>query len=156
VSPSQSRRLRAGLKPLLKIFQQNLLIAVAFSLCALCVYQWYGETIQRTQIGTLNQTVYEKSAAIQGYTNSIKTMDAKIAQMDAQIIKLTEAANTNKQLVIAQTREINKLQAAAEGLTNQIAEYKKAVDTLEARTPSVQFSLRISMKHHHCWICGRL
>src|SRR5258708_5908025 len=117
----------------MKNFQQNLLIALALGLCALCVYQWYGQTVQRTQIEKLNEMVYEKSAAIQTYTNSIKVMDARIAQMDAQMTKLEEAAKTKEQLVIVQKREINKLQVTTDGLTNQVTEYKKAVDTLEAK-----------------------
>ena len=71
----------------MKNFQQNLLILVALSLCGLCVYQWYGQTLQRNEIQKLEQMVYEKSAAIQGYTNSIRTMDRQIAQMDARITR---------------------------------------------------------------------
>jgi len=116
----------------MKNFQQNLLILLALSLCALCVYQWHGQTVQRTEFEKSNQIVYEKTAAIQGYTNSIKTMDHQIAQMGAELAQLRTAAKTNEQLMVFQKGEINKLQATAGGLTNQIGEYKKAVDTLEA------------------------
>ena len=60
-------------------------------------------------------------------------MDRQIAQMDARMTELKAGAKTNAELVINQKREINRLQATAEGLTNQIAEYKTAVDTLEAK-----------------------
>ena len=40
---------------------------------------------------------------------------------------------TNDELVVSQKREINRLQIVSEGLTNEIGEYKKAVDTLEAK-----------------------
>jgi len=77
--------------------------------------------------------VYEKSAAIQSYTNSIKTMDQQIARMDATITEFKAAAKTNADLVLSQKREINRLQIASETFTNQITEYKQAVATLEAK-----------------------
>jgi uncharacterized coiled-coil DUF342 family protein len=117
----------------MKSFQQNLLIVLALGLCGLCVYQWYGQTSQRLQIEKLNQTVYEKASAIQGYTNSIHAMDGQIAQMDARLSELKATAKTNDQLVLSQKREIARLLSAGEGLTNEIAEYKKGVATLEAK-----------------------
>ena len=117
----------------MKNFQQNLLIIVALSLCGLCVYQWYGQTIQRNEIQKLEQTVYEESAAIQGYTNSIRTMDRQIAQMDARLTELKAEAKTNAELIISQKREINRLQITGEGLTNQIGEYRGAVTNLQAK-----------------------
>lgn len=116
-----------------KQIQQNLLIIVALGLCGLCVYQWYGQTRQRNDIQGLVQTVYEKSAAIQGYTNSIRTMDRQIAQMDARITELKGQAKTNAEFVITQKRESNRLQAAAEGLTNEITQYKSAVESLQGK-----------------------
>jgi uncharacterized coiled-coil DUF342 family protein len=117
----------------MKNLQQNLLIMVALSLCGLCIYQWYGETFQRNEIQKLEQTVYEQSAAIQGYTNSIRTMDRQIAQMDVRLTELKAEAKTNADLIISQRREINRLQITAEGLTNQIVEYKIAVTNLESK-----------------------
>jgi len=117
----------------MKNFQQNLLVVVALSLCGLCVYQWYGQTVQRNEIQSLETMVYEKSAAIQGYTNSISTMDRQIAQMDATITELKAAAKTNADLVLAQRRDINRLQIDSENFTNQISEYKRTVATLEAK-----------------------
>jgi chromosome segregation ATPase len=117
----------------MKNFQQNLLIVLALGLCGLCVYQWYGQTAQRVQIEKLNQTVYQQATAIQGYTNSLHAMDGQIAQMDARLSELKENVKTNDQLVLTQKREIARLQSANEGLTNEIAEYKKGVATLEAK-----------------------
>jgi len=117
----------------MRSFQQNLLIIVALSLCGLCVYQWYGQTVQRNEIQELEKMVYEKSAAIQSYTNSINTMDRQIAQMDATITELKAAAKTNADLVLSQRRELNHLSIASESFTNQISEYKKTVGTLEAK-----------------------
>jgi len=59
----------------MKNFQQNLLILLALALCGLCVWQWYEQTVQRTEIQTLNRIVYDRNAAIQGYTNSIATLN---------------------------------------------------------------------------------
>ena len=117
----------------MKNLQQNLLIVVALSLCGLCVYQWYGQTLQRNEIQKLDQTVYEKSAAIQGYTNSIRTMDRQIADMDARITQLKSEVKTNADVVIAQKRDINQLQINSEGLTNEITEYKGAVTNLQTK-----------------------
>jgi chromosome segregation ATPase len=117
----------------MKNLQQNLFIIVALGLCGLCVSQWYGQTLQRNEIQALEQTVYGKSAAIQGYTNSIRTMDRQIAQMDARITELKAQAKTNAEFVIAQKREFNRLQATAEGLTNEISEYRAAVEGLQGK-----------------------
>ena len=111
--------------------QQNLLIVVALSLCGLCVYQWSGQTRQRSEIQQLDQMVYEKAAAIQGYTNSIRTMDGQIAQMDARLTELKGEAKTNADLVLSQRRELNGLQVNVEGLTNAITQYRAAVTTLQ-------------------------
>ncbi len=117
----------------MKNFQQNLLIVLALALCCLCAYQWYGQTLQRNEMQGLNQLIYEKSAAIQGYTNSIKTMDRQIAEMDGRIIELKGTVKTNDQLMLSQKREFNKLEATAEGLTNEITQYKQVVETLNAK-----------------------
>jgi chromosome segregation ATPase len=117
----------------MKNFHQNLLILVALSLCALCVYQWYGQTLQRNEIQKLEQSAYEKSAAIQGYTNSIRTMDRQIAQMDTRLTELKADAKTNAELMVNQRREINRLQITGEGLTNEITKYKAAVTNLQGK-----------------------
>jgi chromosome segregation ATPase len=117
----------------MKNFHQNLLIVLALSLCGLCVWQWYGQTLQRGRIEKLNQLLGEKSIAIQGYTNSIATLNHQIAQMDGRITELKTAAATNEQVSLAQKREISRLQLTTEILTNQIAQYTNAVTTLETK-----------------------
>ena len=117
----------------MKNLQQSVFIIVALALCGLCVYQWYGQTLQRNEIQNLERTVYQESAAIQGYTNSIRTMDRQIAQMDARITELKAGAKTNAEFVISQKREFNRLHATAEGLTNEITEYKSAVEGLQGK-----------------------
>src|ERR1019366_6988763 len=106
----------------MKNFHQNLLVVLASALCALCVYQWHGQTRQRTQIERLNQLVYEKSLAIRNH---------QVAQMDARITELKRTVETNEQFVAVQRREISRLQAADEALTNRIVEYQNAVESLE-------------------------
>jgi chromosome segregation ATPase len=121
----------------MKNFQQNLLIVLALSLCGLCVYQWYSQTIERTQIDGLNRLLYQKSVAIQEYTNSIAAMNSQIAQMDAHLTELKANVKTNEQLIASQRVELNRLQFDNQGLTNTVAEYKKAVETLEAKMREV-------------------
>jgi chromosome segregation ATPase len=117
----------------MKNFHQNLLITLALGLCGLCAWQWYGQTLQRNQIESLNQMVYQKAVAIEGYTNSIKTMEHEISQMDAQITELKATVKTNNETILLQKRELNKLEAQTEALTNEITQYKAAVATIETR-----------------------
>jgi len=117
----------------MKNFQVNLLIALALALCALCAWQWYEQTLQRNEIETLNRLVYDRNAAIQGYTNSIATLNHQVNQMDARLTDLKAVAATNEQAVISQKADIAQLQFANLNLTNEITQYKIAVDTLEAK-----------------------
>ncbi len=117
----------------MKYFQQNLLIVLALGLCGLCIRQWYEQTVQRTEIQTLNRMVYDRDAAIQGYTNSIATLNHQVNQMDAHLTEIKAAAATNEQLVISQRAEIVQLQFANENFTNEVAQYKTAVDALESK-----------------------
>jgi peptidoglycan hydrolase CwlO-like protein len=117
----------------MKNFQQNLLILLALALCGLCVYQWHVQTLQRDEITTQNGVLYDKNVAIQNATNSIATINHQIEQMDAQITEIKAAATTNEQLVVSQGAEITELRFANENLTNDVAQYQAAVDTLEAK-----------------------
>ncbi|SRR5258708_10650164 len=117
----------------MKNFQQNLLIALALGLCLLCAFQWYGQTVQREQINQLNQISYDKSLEIQRYTNSIAAMEHQISQMDGQITELKGMLKTNEQTVLDQKRELNKLEAQSEALTNEVSQYKEATAGLEAK-----------------------
>jgi chromosome segregation ATPase len=117
----------------MKHFQQNLLVALAICLCGLCAYQWYYQTLQRTQTGTLNQLVYEKSVAIRDYTNSIVTLNHQVAEMDARLTELRGTVKTNETTMLDQKEELARLQTVNGGLTNDMAQYKAAVDTMTAR-----------------------
>jgi chromosome segregation ATPase len=117
----------------MKNLRQHLLIFFALSLCVLCAWQWYGQTRQRTAMESLAQLLYEKSAAIQGYTNTIQTMDRQIAQMDARMTELKATAKTNDVAALSQTRELVRLQAANARLSDSVAEYKKALDSAETQ-----------------------
>jgi chromosome segregation ATPase len=117
----------------MKSFQQNLLIALALGLCGLCAYQWYNQTLQRVQIQSLNQLGYEKSVAIRDYTNSIATLNHQITQMDARLTELKETARTNDQIILDQQRELTRLETVNGGLTNEIAQYRQAADTMTAK-----------------------
>jgi chromosome segregation ATPase len=117
----------------MKNFQQNLLIVLALALCGLCAYQWRVQTIQRGEITTMNGMIYEKNVAIQDATNSIVVLNHQIEQMDARITEIKAAAAVDGQLVVSQKAEISQLQFANENFTNEIAQYKTAVDTLESK-----------------------
>ncbi len=114
----------------MKQLQQNLLIALAICLCGLCAYQWYYQTLQRTQMGSLNQLIYEKSVAIRDDTNSIVTLNHQVAEMDARLTELRGTAKTNEAAILDQKEELARLQTANGALTNEIAQYKDAVGTL--------------------------
>ena len=117
----------------MKNFQQNLLIVLALSLCGLCAWQWYQQTLQRNEIDTQNRLVYDRNSAIQGYTNSLFTLNHQVTQMDARLTEIKAEAATNEQIVISQKSEIVTLQFANLNLTNEITQYKQAVDTLETK-----------------------
>jgi chromosome segregation ATPase len=117
----------------MKNFQQNLLITLALALCGLCAWQWYEQTIQREEITTLNGIVYEKNADIQNDTNSLAVQGRQIGQMDLRITEIKSAAATNELLVVDQKRQLSKLQFDNLELTNEITDYKQAMDTLTAK-----------------------
>jgi chromosome segregation ATPase len=117
----------------MKNFQMNLLIVLAIGLCGLCAWQWYEQTVQRDEIQSLNRMVYDRDAAIQGYTNSIAMLNHQVNQMDTRITEIKATAATNEQLVISQKAQIVQLQFANENFTNEVAQYKAAVDALESK-----------------------
>jgi len=117
----------------MKNFQQNLLIVLALGLCGLCAWQWYAQTVQRTTIQQLNQMVFDRNGSIQSYTNSIATLNGKVAEMDGRIIELKATVTTNAQIMASQKAQIAQLQFDNSNYTNEIAQYKVAVNTLESR-----------------------
>jgi chromosome segregation ATPase len=125
----------------MKNFQQNLLIILALALCGLCAFQWRGQTIQRNEITTLDEMVYEKNITIEDATNSIATLNHQIEQMDARLTEIKATAATNEQLIISQKAEIAQMQFSNERLTNQISQYRQAVDTLETKLKDAYASI---------------
>jgi len=117
----------------MKNFQQNLLILLALGLCALCAWQWYAQTVQRNTIQDLNKMVYDRDAAIQGYTNSISTLNARVNDLDIHLAALKAIVASNEQVMVSQKAQITQLQFEHENDTNEIAQYKVAVDTLDSR-----------------------
>jgi chromosome segregation ATPase len=117
----------------MKNLHQNLLIVFALGLCGLCAFQWYGQTVQRTHIESLNQTLYEKAAAIQGLTNSMASLNAQITQMDARISELRQTVRTSEEASLTQKREITKLHYENSSLTNEMVEYKAALEKIETK-----------------------
>ena len=117
----------------MKNFQVNLLSVLAIALCGLCAWQWYEQTVQRDEIETQNRLVYDRNAAIQGYTNSLATLNHQVMQMDARLTEMKAAAATNELLILSQKDEIARLQMENANSTNEIAQYKAGVDALEAK-----------------------
>ena len=117
----------------MKNFQVNLFIVLAVGLCGLCAWQWYEQTVQRTTIQSLNRMVYDRDTAIQGYTNSLATLNHQVNQMDASLTEMKAEAVTNQQLIVSQKAQIEQLQFANENFTNEITQYKAGVNALEAK-----------------------
>ena len=117
----------------MKNFHQNLLIVLALGLCGLCVYQWYDQTVQRNRLENLNRILAQKSTAIQGYTNSLETLNHEVTQLDARITELKTAAATNDQASLDQKREVTRLQLLTEVQSNEISQYQTAVTNLQVK-----------------------
>lgn len=114
----------------MKHFQRNLFIVLAIGLCGACAWQWYLQSLQLSQIEDLNKVIYQKSSDIQGYTNSIKTMDDEIAQFQGRIAQLKQAAVSNDQWAVSEKREVARLQSDGDFMSNELAQYKAAVEGL--------------------------
>jgi chromosome segregation ATPase len=117
----------------MKNFHQNLLIFLALALCALCAFQWYDQSLQRNKIENLGQVLSAKLAAIQDYTNSIHIMDGQIVQLGGQITGLKGTIQTNDDLILTQKRELNRVEAENETLTNEVAQFQDAVKAYRAK-----------------------
>lgn len=108
-----------------------MLIVLALGLCGLCAWQWYGQTVQRNQMESMNQLLNQKIAAIQDYTNSIHTLDNQVAQMDAHITELKGTIKTNEDIILNQKRQMNGMEATNEVMSSEIEQYKVGVKKLE-------------------------
>lgn len=124
----------------MKKLQPYLLLSLAVCLCGLCVFQWRSQTLGRRQLERLSQAVFDKSAAIRDYTNALATLNQQVARMDERITAFKNEARTNEAFILLQQRNISRLEAGNQGLnrqvaglTNQTAQYQKAVETLEGR-----------------------
>lgn len=117
----------------MKNFHVNLLIFLALGLCVLCAFQWYAQTAQREAIGTLNQLVDKKNSQIQDDTNSIAVLNSQVEQLDASLTEVKAESASNAQVVATQKAELTRLQFTLAGLTNTVAQYQAAVNTLEAK-----------------------
>jgi peptidoglycan hydrolase CwlO-like protein len=114
---------------------QSLLIVFAVGLCGLCTWQWYGQVLQQKQLNALAQINYDQTVAIQGYTNSINTMDHQIAQMDTRITELRDSIGSNNAVIFA-------LRADNSRLTSLADQYSNAVVVLDGRVKQANDSIR--------------
>jgi len=117
----------------MKKFHENLLIVLALGLCALCAWQWYGQTRQRNLIDELNREVNDKSATIQGLTNNLQNAQQMISQVDLRMTDLKSAVKTNELLVAEQKRDLHRLTISNAQLSDEITQYKQATDDLQGR-----------------------
>ncbi len=120
----------------MKSFQQNLLIALAFALCALCVWQWHFQTVQRGWLADRNKDIAARDTKIQSYTNSLDKMDQQITRMDQTIAglddNLRQALKTNSEFIILQKRQIARLDASNDTLLSDAAQYTNAIAILQS------------------------
>jgi chromosome segregation ATPase len=120
----------------MKSFQQNLLIALAFALCALCAWQWHFQTVQRGWLADRNKEIARRDTDIQGYTNSLDKMNQQITRMDQTIAGLNgdmkQALKTNSEFIILEKREIARLGASNDILLSDIVQYTNALATLQS------------------------
>lgn len=114
----------------MKNFQRNLFILLALCLCGTCVYQWNQQATQLNRIVQLNQVIYKNSSDIQRFTNSIQTMDVEINQLHDRLGQLKQTVASNEQWAIGEKREVARLQADGDSLTNEITQYKAVVQDL--------------------------
>jgi uncharacterized coiled-coil DUF342 family protein len=67
----------------------------------LCAWQWYVQTLLHNEGQDLQKTIFKQGSDIQGYTNSIKNMDAEIAGLSTRVNELKhDAAMTNEQTAL--------------------------------------------------------
>jgi chromosome segregation ATPase len=117
----------------MKNFLQNLLMVLALALCGLCAWQWYIQTLLHNQGVGLERTLSRQASEIQGYTNTIKNMEAEISGLSTRITELKRAALANEQAALQQENEIALLRATSAAMSNEIAMYTNVVDKLEAK-----------------------
>lgn len=108
-------------------------MALALALCGLCAWQWYVQTVLRNHVDALNQSIFKQSIEIQGYTNSIHTMDTEVADLQTRITSLKTETVTNHQLILEQKRDLLRLKLTSESLSNEIVQYQQATNVLEMK-----------------------
>jgi len=115
-------------------------MALAFALCALCVWQWHFQTVERGWLADRNKDIAARDTQIQGYTNSLDKMNLQISRMDQTIAglndNLNQALKTNSDFIIQQKREIARLGASNDTLLSDIAQYTNALVTLQSNLNS--------------------
>ena len=120
----------------MKNFQQNLLMALAFALCGLCVWQWYFQTVQRSRLAEQNKVISKMETAIEEYTNRLDKMNQDITLKEQSLVKLNDdfkqALKTNTEFIILQKREAARLGASNDALLSDLSQYSNAVATLQS------------------------
>jgi chromosome segregation ATPase len=120
----------------MKNFQQNLLMTLAFALCALCAWQWHFATVQRVRLGDREQEISRMDTAIQGYTNDLEKAKQQVTRLEESLAGLNgdlrQALKTNSEIAIQQKREIARLGANNDTLMSELIQYTNAVAALQS------------------------
>lgn len=107
----------------------NLVMVFAFALCGLCIFQWSREGVLRKDLATMNDDVYRKKEAIQGLEGVVKQNKEEIAHLEEVRKELIQTRKTNEMTIKDLTAEGDRLIKAKASLEQQLADYKKAVET---------------------------
>lgn len=117
----------------MKNFQRNLFIVLAIALCGTCVCQWYMQAIQSQTLDERNKSITAQAAQIQDLTNSVKHAEDEVNQFQSRIVELKREIQTNNEWAAAERTEVARLKSAGDLMTNEIIQYKAAVEQLEAK-----------------------
>ncbi|MSU57184.1 MAG: hypothetical protein EXS35_03205 [Pedosphaera sp.] len=87
---------------------QTLLIVLALSLCALCVYQWHVEAGLRTNIQKREDVQHDLKESIQALQADVKRNNEEIKRLDGLKNELTETVKSNKTQIAKMMKDLEK------------------------------------------------
>jgi len=125
--------------------QQNLFLVLGLSLCGLCAWQWYDQTVQRTRVNGLAHQLAQTETELQDGTNSLATANHQLVRMDAEISALLKTNEASSALILSLQSKVEGLAAERNGLTNHLAavtdKLKQACENLEQQQASIRLLL---------------
>jgi chromosome segregation ATPase len=122
--------------------QQNLFLVLGLSLCGLCAWQWYDQTVQRSRVNDFALRLAETETELQASTNSLATANHQLAQMDAAMTALLKTNETGATLILSLQSKLTGLEADRSRLTNHLAtvndKLRQACENIEAQQASIR------------------